>query len=97
MPSYLALAPAPVEEDCAQVGTADYTIQARAECRRFITLLRTKFGPEPVGARLAIKTFAHDFGDYVVGREKPRLSLCLSPQVKPGVRISRTGLPRTHS
>jgi hypothetical protein len=33
----------------------------------------------------------------VVGREKPRLPLCLSPQVKPGVRISRTGLPRTHS
>jgi hypothetical protein len=25
------------------------------------------------------------------------LPLCLSPQVKPGVRISRTGLPRTHS
>jgi len=33
----------------------------------------------------------------VVGREKPRLPLCFSPQVKPGVRISRTGLPRTHS
>ena len=33
----------------------------------------------------------------VVGREKPRLPLCLSPQVKPGVRISRTGLPRTPS
>ena len=35
--------------------------------------------------------------DAVVGREKPRLPLCFSPQVKPGVRISRTGLPRTHS
>ena len=35
--------------------------------------------------------------DAMVGREKPRLPLCLSPQVKPGVRISRTGLPRTPS
>jgi hypothetical protein len=33
----------------------------------------------------------------VVGRERSRSPLCLSPQVKPGVRISRTGLPRTHS
>jgi hypothetical protein len=33
----------------------------------------------------------------VVGRERPRSPLCLSPQVKPGVRISRTGLPRTRS
>jgi hypothetical protein len=33
----------------------------------------------------------------MVGRERPRSPLYLSPQVKPGVRISRTGLPRTHS
>jgi hypothetical protein len=37
------------------------------------------------------------FDDLMVGREKPRLPLCFSPQVKPGVRISRTGLPRTPS
>jgi len=65
MPSYLTLAPAPVEEDCAQVGTDDYTARARDECRRFMALLRTKFGPEPEGARLAIKSFPHDFGDYL--------------------------------
>ena len=64
MPSYLSLAPTPVEEDCAQVGTDDYTARARAECQRFITLLRKKFGPEPDGARLAVKSFPHDFGDY---------------------------------
>ena len=34
--------------------------------------------------------------DAVVGREKPRLPLCFSPQVKPGVRISRTLCVRTH-
>jgi hypothetical protein len=65
MDTYLSLAPAPVEEDCAQVGTADYHTKARAECQRFIALLRTKFGPEPVGARFAIKSFPHDFGDYL--------------------------------
>jgi hypothetical protein len=50
MENYLVLAPAPIEEDCAQVGTDDYTARARAECRRFIALLRKKFGPEPEGA-----------------------------------------------
>jgi hypothetical protein len=65
MQTYLSLAPAPVEEDCAQVGTPDYHTQAHAECRRFIALLRTKFGPEPDGARFAIKSFPHDFGNYL--------------------------------
>jgi len=65
MQNYLSLAPTPIEEDCAQVGTADYTTRARAECRRFITLLRRKFGSEPEGARLTIKSFPHDFGDYL--------------------------------
>ena len=35
--------------------------------------------------------------DPVVGRERPRSPLCPSPQVKPGVRVSRTGLPRARS
>jgi hypothetical protein len=65
MENYLVLAPAPIEEDCAQVGTDDYTARARAECRRFIALLRKKFGPEPEGARLAVKSFMHDFGEYL--------------------------------
>ena len=65
MDTYLALAPAPVEENCVQVGTDDYTPKARAECIRFIALLRTKFGPEPAGARLTVKSFPHDFGKYL--------------------------------
>ena len=65
MENYLVLAPAPTEEDCAQVGTADYVARARAECRRFIALLRKTFGPEPEGGRLAVKSFPHDFGDYL--------------------------------
>ena len=65
MENYLVLAPAPIEEDCVSVGEEDYMPRARAECQRFIALLRKKFGPEPEGARLAIKSFLHDFGNYL--------------------------------
>jgi hypothetical protein len=65
MQNYVSLAPTPIEEDCAQVGTADHAARARAECRRFIALLRKNFGQEPEGARLAVKSFPHDFGDYL--------------------------------
>jgi hypothetical protein len=51
-------------EDCAQVGTPDYRTQAVAECSRYIAPLRKTFGPEPEGARLGIKWFEHDFGQY---------------------------------
>ena len=64
MDTYLSLAPAPVEEDCAQVGTPGYRERALQECARFIRLLREKFGPEPEGARLGVKWFEHDFGSY---------------------------------
>src|SRR2546427_236407 len=43
----------------------DYLPRARVECQRFIALLRTKCGPEPEGARFAIKSFLHDFGNYL--------------------------------
>jgi hypothetical protein len=65
MQNYLVLAPVPIEEDCVGVGEEDYMPRARAECTRFIALLRKKFGPEPEGARLAVKSFPHDFGDYL--------------------------------
>ena len=38
---------------------------AHEEGRRFIALLCKKFRPEPEGARLAVKSFLHDFGDYL--------------------------------
>jgi len=65
MEHYLVLAPVPTEEDCTQVGTDNYAARARAECRRFLALLRKTFGLEPAGARLAIKSFPHDFGNYL--------------------------------
>jgi len=49
-----------------QLGTDDLHGRGpRAECQRFIALLRKQFGPEPDGARLAVKSFPHDFGDYL--------------------------------
>src|SRR5262245_8011967 len=65
MENYFTLGPTPRDESCACVGEDDYTPRARAECRRFMALLRKKFGEEPAGARLAIKRFPHDFGEYL--------------------------------
>ena len=64
MENYFVLGQTPRDEDCACVGEDDYAPRAKKECRRFIDLLRKKFGSEPEGARLTIKGFPHDFGDY---------------------------------
>ena len=62
--NYITIGPAPCDEDCVQVGADDYHERARPECKRFIALIRSTLGPEPMGARLAIKSFPHDFGTY---------------------------------
>lgn len=62
--SYLELGSTPCDEPCAQVGSPNYASHARAECARYINLLREAFGDEPEGARLAVKSFPHDFGTY---------------------------------
>ena len=54
----------PYGEDCAQLGTDDYTRRARAECTAFVNQLRRHFGEEPPAARLRVKGFPHDFGTY---------------------------------
>lgn len=64
MLEYISIGPAPPGEPCAQVGQPGYEEQALAECRRYIALLRQYFGDEPAGARLAVKSFPHDFGSY---------------------------------
>ena len=64
MSDYIALGPTPADEPCAQVGEERYGQKARAECRRFIKVLRETFGPEPSGAYLMTKAFEHDFGTY---------------------------------
>jgi len=65
MRDYIPYGPVPSGEDCEQVGRPDYDpVKARAECVRFISQIRKQFGPEPEGARLAVKSFPHDFGSY---------------------------------
>lgn len=61
---YLNIGPAPCDEDCAQVGEADYHRRSRDECIRFIELIRKSLGSEPDGAILMSKSFPHDFGSY---------------------------------
>ena len=64
MKDYLTIGSSPVEEECAQVGSDNYSERAREECKRFIELIRKVNGEEPPGARLSIKSFPHDFGNY---------------------------------
>jgi len=63
--NYIELGCTPSDEECAQVGEENYESNARAECQRYIELLRRLFGPEPEGAALRIKQFPHDFGFYL--------------------------------
>lgn len=61
---YIEIAPSPVNECCVQVGDPDYERKSLIECRVFKKQLIRQFGPPPPGARLAIKSFPHDFGTY---------------------------------
>ena len=65
MRDYVTIGSAPCEEECVSVSkTDDYLGAMRAECSRFLQLIRKTLGPEPDGARLAVKGFPHDFGTY---------------------------------
>jgi hypothetical protein len=62
---YLNIGSVPADEDCQQTGMPSYNAtMARAECRAFLNQLIRQFGREPGSARLAIKSFPHDFGTY---------------------------------
>jgi hypothetical protein len=65
MRDYINIGPCPAAENCVQIGDPDYYIKAKAECQRYIELIRCTLGPEPAGARLAIRRFPHDFGTYM--------------------------------
>jgi hypothetical protein len=64
MRDYISIGPSPCDEDCAQAGTSGYHEQAMKECKAYLHQIRREFGEEPVGARLAVKPFPHDFGTY---------------------------------
>lgn len=64
MQDCLDLGSSPSHEDCAQVGSEGYAQRARRECRAYIAQLRRRYGEEPDGARLSVKSNPHDFGTY---------------------------------
>lgn len=53
----------PNEEECAQVGSADYQERARKECRAYMAQIQKHY-PEPENGYLNVKGFPHDFGSY---------------------------------
>lgn len=63
---YVSIGPTPSAEQCQQVGTPEYDhTAARAECRRFLALIRQTLGDEPEGAQLGIKSNPHEYGSYL--------------------------------
>jgi hypothetical protein len=60
----LYLGSAPAEENCVEVGDPDYSRKAKVECRAYIEAIRKVCGREPEGARLSVKSNAHDYGVY---------------------------------
>ena len=66
MRDYIEIGAVPCEEQCQQVGTEGYDpVRARLESRVFMHQIRRTIGIEPDGARLALKSFPHDFGSYI--------------------------------
>ena len=63
MMDYLNIGSTPNEEDCAQVGSADYYTRAIKECRAYREQIRKHY-PEPENGYLKVKGFPHDFGTY---------------------------------
>ena len=53
----------PNEEECAQVGSADYYARAIKECLAYREQIRKHY-PEPENGYLKVKGFPHDFGTY---------------------------------
>lgn len=61
---YICIGPCPPNEDCAQVGSADYYKRAQIECKAYRKQLIEEVGEPPEGCRLIIKGFEHEFGTY---------------------------------
>lgn len=61
---YIELAPAPYDEQCAQVGEDDYAERSVKECVALMHQLTRQLGEPPASAYYSVKTFPHDFGSY---------------------------------
>ena len=62
---YIEIGSVPGEENCAQVGSSDYTEASLSECEVFRRMLARLF-PVPAGLPVAYvgRTHPHDFGNY---------------------------------
>jgi hypothetical protein len=62
---FIEIGPVPGEENCAQVGSPDYTEASLRECEVFRRMLSRLF-PVPEGLPVAYvgRTHPHDFGNY---------------------------------
>ena len=72
MKETIYLGSSPPEEDCAQVGSDDYHVKARAECQayrnqlyRFLKAKGYSKGDLPADFALTIKSEQHDYGTYL--------------------------------
>lgn len=65
MMEYIELGPTPPEEDCAQLGSDDFTKRAKKEMTAYVNQLNREFpDAESKGIHFSIKWFNHDFGRY---------------------------------
>lgn len=60
----MSVGSAPIDEDCAQVGSDNYRERARQECRALIGQMKRIVGEAPAGATWHIHANEHDFGTY---------------------------------
>lgn len=59
------LAPVPIDEPCARIGSADYDARSTVECRVFLRMLERLFPvPDEADAFLVVRQFPHEFGMY---------------------------------
>lgn len=65
MRDYITIGSSPSGVNCASFGDDNYHSRSRIECRAFINQITRVMGRPPKNAKLGIKTFAHDFGNYV--------------------------------
>lgn len=64
MEDYINIGCVPLYEECTPLGRPGYTEQAKLECNLLKEVILKKMGPPPMGARLVVKGFDHDFGRY---------------------------------
>jgi hypothetical protein len=61
----IEVGPVPFEEECAQVGTADYAARSTLECTVYIRQLHRIFGtPDPAKLAFVRRSYPHAFGRY---------------------------------